>query len=87
MKREMLHFMADWCQPCYASKPIVKKYLEKNPDIIYSEINIDNKELFDNWSDLNIMSIPSFVGIVNNQVNRGHSGIPTEKDLDSIFQP
>ncbi len=83
----MLHFMADWCQPCYASKPIVEKYLKLNPDVIYTQINIDDKELFNQWSDLQIMSIPSFVGIINNEINRGHSGVPSIEDLDSIFQP
>lgn len=83
----MLHFMADWCQPCYASKPIVEKYLKLNPDVIYTQIHIDDDQEMQPWLDLDIRSIPSFVGIVNNELNRGHSGIPTIKDLESIFQP
>ena len=87
IKREMLHFMAPWCQPCYASKPIVEKYLQKNPDIIHTEINIEDEEKMKEWEHLNISAIPSFVGLINDRVHRGHWGVPTFKDLDSIFQP
>lgn len=86
MNKEILHFTADWCGPCQQSKPIVEKYLEANPSVIYTKIDIDrDKDLMEKYKDLNIMSIPAFVGLYDGVINRGHSGVPTNEYLDSLF--
>ena len=82
----MLHFTAEWCQPCQQSKPIIAQYLELNTDVVYTKIDIDTDlELMEKYKGLNIMSIPAFVGLYDGVINRGHSGVPSIEYLDSLF--
>ncbi len=39
--REILHFSAEWCGPCKMMVPIIGKYLESNPGVKYTKIDID----------------------------------------------
>lgn len=86
MIKEILHFTAEWCQPCKVAKPVIDKYIANNPDIVYTVIDIDkDKELMQKHITLNIMSVPSFVGVYDGVYNRGHAGVPTMADLDTLF--
>lgn len=86
MTKELLHFTADWCQPCKIAKPIVVEYLAKYPEVVYTVIDIDkDKELMSKYQDLGIMSVPSFVGVVDGSYTMGHAGVPTTDILNLLL--
>jgi thiol-disulfide isomerase/thioredoxin len=54
----LLDFMADWCMPCNAMKPILAE-LEKEYDFELRQINVD--EMPEATEKLNIASIPTLL--------------------------
>lgn len=61
---KLLHFTADWCQPCKMMKPIIDQVLEENPSVEYISIDIDAHP--ETAADYGIMSVPSFISIDDN---------------------
>jgi thioredoxin 1 len=55
----LLHFTADWCQPCKMMKPIIKEVLDETDGIEYTSIDIDEHP--ETASDYGVMSIPTFI--------------------------
>lgn len=82
--KELLHFSAEWCGPCKVMVPVIGKYLESNPDVKYTKIDIDeNPELTESYS---VKGVPTFIGMDNNEVvNRIMGAVPLAK-LESIFE-
>lgn len=80
---ELLHFTANWCNPCKQMEPIIKQFLDENPDIIYTKIDVDNN--IDAVKMNNIMSVPTFI-IKNNseEVNR-YMGAASYNEVNSWF--
>lgn len=57
--KEILHFTADWCNPCKRLKPLIEEYIKLHPDIKYVLVDVDTK--FETAEDYNIMSVPTLV--------------------------
>lgn len=56
----LIDFYADWCGPCQAMKPVLKKFEEENKGKIeVKEIDVDANE--DISQKYGIMGIPTFV--------------------------
>ena len=56
----LIDFYADWCGPCQAVKPFVKKIAQEMSDKLkVEEVNVDIEN--DKASDYGVMSIPTFV--------------------------
>jgi thioredoxin 1 len=80
---KLLHFTADWCQPCKNIKPIIEEYVAENSSIEYIQIDVDsNIEITKNHS---IMSIPTLVIINNEKEVARHNGIITKDQLSNLF--
>ena len=67
---KLLHFTAEWCEPCKMMKPVIADILEERPDLEYVPIDIDsNKDLAIQYD---VMGIPTFIieqdGIILNRV-------------------
>lgn len=85
--KELIHFTADWCQPCKNMEPIIKEFIEENPDIKYSMVNIEkDKEVFEYYlKKYNIMSVPTFLGMVDGNLIDGHVGVASKFVLKSLI--
>lgn len=80
---ELLHFTADWCQPCKKIKPLIDDFISQNPDIIYSQVNIE--EEFDVAQHYNVMSIPTLIVIKDGSVTGRHTGMATAEKIKDLF--
>ena len=56
---KLLHFTAEWCQPCKMMKPIIAEVVEENPSIEYVAIDIDENP--ETARDFGVMGVPSFI--------------------------
>lgn len=61
---KLMHFTADWCQPCKMMKPIIAQVLNENPDIEYIVVDIDESP--ETTRDYGIMGVPSFITLDDN---------------------
>lgn len=81
---ELLHFTADWCQPCKRIKPLIDEFISQNPDIIYSRVDIE--EEFDTTQHYNVMSIPTLIVIKDGVVTNRHTGMADAEKIKSLFE-
>ena len=56
---KLMHFTAEWCQPCKMMKPIIDGVVADNPEIDYHMIDIDQNQ--GTALDFEIMSVPTFI--------------------------
>jgi thioredoxin 1 len=85
--QELIHFTADWCQPCKRMAPVIDAYVANNPDIKYVKIDIEkDAELFENYQEYQaVMSVPTFFGMVDGELRESHVGIATPEQINSLF--
>ena len=57
--KEILHFTAQWCQPCKKMQPIIDEFLDKNQEIMYTKIDVDNNG--DKVTHYEVKSVPTLV--------------------------
>jgi thioredoxin 1 len=80
--KELIHFSATWCQPCKQMQPIIDKFLNDNPDIVY--IKYDADEDVSVFQEHGIRGVPAFIGKVDGK-EIFHKGTATEARLISLF--
>lgn len=80
----LLHFTADWCQPCKKIKPLIDEYIKNNPDIDYQRVDIE--EDFDIAKEHNVMGIPTLVVIKDDIVTARHTGMADADKIASLFE-
>ena len=69
---KLLHFTAEWCNPCQMMKPMIAQVIEEHPEIEYVPIDIDeNKETA---IDYGIMSVPTFIVFKDGEQTARFSG-------------
>jgi thioredoxin 1 len=73
---KLIHFTAEWCQPCKMMKPIISQVIDENPSIEYVAIDIDENP--ETAKDYGIMSVPSFISLDdnNNVIQRAVGAMP-----------
>ncbi|NBL00051.1 MAG: thioredoxin [Erysipelotrichia bacterium] len=78
-------FSADWCPDCMFIKPFMPKLIEKYKDLTFVYIDAQKYPLLS--KKLDVMGIPSFVGVKNGkEVNRFVSKLrKTEKEIDEFL--
>ena len=81
---ELLHFTADWCQPCKKLAPIIETFINDNPNIVYTKIDIE--EDFDTAKANNVMSIPTLIAFKDNKVIGRHTGMADYPTIESLFE-
>ena len=78
---KLLHFTAEWCQPCKAMKPIIDEYVEANPELEYSPIDIDYN--FDSLTKFDVLGVPTFILFNGDEEVRRHTGaMPKQEFLE-----
>lgn len=85
--KELVHFTADWCQPCKKMEPIIEEFIKENKDVKYTKINIEeDRELFDYYNKkYRVMSVPTFLGLEDGKVIDGHVGVASKFVLKSLL--
>jgi len=81
--KELIHFTAEWCQPCKKMSPIIYQFKDKNPDIKYTKIDIDENpdaaKLFD------VIGVPTFISQVDGLNFERRTGVATLFQLEALF--
>jgi len=56
---KLVHFTAEWCEPCKMMKPVIADILEERPDLEYVPIDIgSNRDLAIQYD---VMGVPTFI--------------------------
>jgi thioredoxin 1 len=77
-------FWATWCGPCKAFGPIYDKASEKNADIVFGKVDIDqNQELA---AAADIQAVPTLMVTKNGQVIFKQAGALRASDLDNLIE-
>ena len=75
-------FWATWCGPCKAFGPIYDKASEKNSDIVFGKVDIDqNQELA---SAADIKAVPTLMVAKQGQIIFKQAGALRASDLDDV---
>lgn len=80
--KEILHFTADWCNPCKRLKPIIEQYVKDNPDVKYTVIDVDTQ--FEIAEDYSVMSVPTLVIVKEDGKMSRHIGTASYQEIDSL---
>ena len=81
--KELIHFTAEWCQPCKTMSPIVYQFKDKHPDIRYTKIDIDENP--DAAKFFGVMGVPTFISQVDGLNFERRTGISTLFQLEALF--
>lgn len=84
---KLVHFTADWCQPCKRMQPVIEEFNSENPDIEYVKIDIDkNANLFEEYTKLqSVMSVPTFFAVNDDKLSSSKVGVMTKQELEALF--
>lgn len=72
--KSLLHFTAEWCQPCKRMLPAIDILISENPDIEYIKIDIDAEPEI--AKEYNISSVPTFIATSSMHVVRKSGAMP-----------
>ena len=76
-------FWATWCGPCRAFGPVFEQASEKNPDIVFAKVDVDqNQELA---GAAGIQSIPTLMVSKKGQIIFKQAGALRASDLDDLI--
>jgi len=81
--KELIHFTAEWCQPCKAMMPIITQFRDKHPEIIYTKIDIDQQS--DTAKFFGVMGVPTFISQIDGLNYERKTGRSTLFQLESLF--
>ena len=81
--QELIHFTADWCQPCKKMAPLIEEYLNNNPGIIYTKVDVDTDSAF--VEEYSVRGVPTFIVKTNNEITNSHTGIATLEKFAKLF--
>lgn len=82
--KELIHFTAEWCQPCKAMLPVITQFKDKHPNINYIKIDIDKNQ--DVAKAYSVKGVPTFISIVDNQQFQRKTGRSSLSQLESLFE-
>jgi thioredoxin 1 len=83
MSKKLVHFTAEWCNPCKAMKPIISLFLEQNPEIEYASVDIDKDPELAKFHG--VMGVPTFISYVDGVKHTSHTGAMPLAKLKSLF--
>ncbi len=73
---KLLHFTAEWCEPCKMMKPVIAEIIEENPDLEYVAVDIDNNR--DLALQYDVMGVPTFIIEQDDKITNRISGAMTK---------
>jgi thioredoxin 1 len=80
---KLIHFTAEWCEPCKMMKPVIAEVISERPDLEYVTIDIDtNRDLALQYD---VMGVPTFIIEEDNVIKNRVSGAMTKaKFVDAL---
>ena len=81
--KELIHFTAEWCQPCKAMAPVIYQFRDKNPEITYTKIDIDENP--DATKFFGVLGVPTFISQIDGLNYERRSGKSTLFQLEAMF--
>lgn len=73
----VIDFWAPWCGPCKALGPTIEALADKNPEVLFSKVNVDEDDGL--VSRFNIRNVPTVIFIKNGkEVARKVGNLPIE---------
>jgi thioredoxin 1 len=81
--KELIHFTAEWCQPCKAMAPSIYQFIEKHSDIKYTKIDIDENP--DAAKLFGVLGVPTFISQIDGINHERRTGRSTLFQLESLF--
>lgn len=81
---ELLHFTADWCNPCKRMEPVIQEFLAENPEIVYTKIDVDNESA--KAQKHGVMGIPTFIATDGEFEKSRATGTIPKAELKSLFE-
>lgn len=86
-EKELVHITAVWCQPCQQMAPEIVRFTEKNPDIKYTKIDLDeDNDAYAKYSEkFGIQSVPTLLAMVDGLFHKGRRGASTKDQIESLF--
>ncbi len=73
-EKVLLHFRADWCQPCKRMQPNIDTFLQEQPDIKYVRIDVDDNGTL--AIDMDVKSVPTLMAYTNGEVKKNIGALP-----------
>jgi thioredoxin 1 len=80
---ELLHFTADWCQPCKQMEPVIAMFLSENLNVNYEKIDVTDS--LDQASEHKVQGIPTFIALIDGKEVARHTGVATKESLLGLF--
>lgn len=78
----LMHFTANWCQPCNMMKPMIESIVSDRDDIEYIVVDVD--ENVETAQDYEIKSIPTFILFNGEEAVRVTGAMTKDKFLESL---
>lgn len=79
----VIDFYAEWCMPCLMMTPIIESLAEKNSQVKFTKVNVDDNS--DLAQKFEISSIPCIIFFKNNkEMGRSIGSISEESLLEKI---
>ena len=75
----VLDFYAKWCGPCKKFAPQYKKLADKNPDLLFGKINIEDEEIEELVNYLEITALPTFHVYAEQKLIGSFEGVDSPK--------
>lgn len=84
---KLVHFTAEWCQPCKTMQPVIDEFINENQDLDYIRIDIEkDRELFDEYNvNRTLTSVPTFYAMSGDQLLKTQVGATTKDGLANLF--
>ena len=76
-------FFATWCGPCKMLAPVVESLSEKNEDVTFVKVDVD--ECSDIAQEFGIMSIPTLIVFKNGEMVDKTIGFQQEEELQKVI--
>lgn len=81
--QELIHFTADWCQPCKRMAPMINEFIAEHPEITYTKLNVDLEA--DLVKEYEVRGVPTFIIKTNDSISNRHTGVATPEKFAELF--
>ena len=82
----LLKFSAKWCGPCQTFAPVVHRWLDKHPDIIFKDIDIDTPAGQKLAQKYEVEAVPTILLLASNRPLTSMTGSGNQRDLTAMLK-